>query len=215
MLTPRFILGNYIAVNSLSTISVLTDTGNVCSLKAHSAIRCSSILLHKLNTEKGPHGRLKARKHQEVFLDTSTWSTSGYSLSDPGFDSTMDPATRSFKSHSHPGIPKPPGSTYTRVMVVARMKNDDISWIAHELPDTDVIAYVAIDPKAPRHSPKNKDHEVMTYLTYIVDHYDDLLDITIFMHAHRWTHHNNHLLGHDAVEMVPPYPVTTLLGKVV
>ena len=137
-----------------------------------------------------------------MFLDTSTWSTSGYSLSDPGFDSTMDPATRSFKSHFHPGIPKPPGSTYTRVMVVPRMKNDDISWIAHEFPDTDVIVYVANDPKAPRH------------LTYIVDHYNDLPDITIFMHAHRWTHHKNHLLGHDAVEMVPPYAVPTLLGKV-
>ena len=95
--------------------------------------------LRKLNTEEGPHGRLKARKHRKVFLHTSTWSTSGCGLSDPGFDSTMDPATRSFKSHFHPGIPKPPGSTYTRVMVVPRMKDDDISWIAHELPDTDVI----------------------------------------------------------------------------
>ena len=44
----------------------------------------------------------------------------------------------------------------------------------------------------------------MIYLTYIVDHYNDLPDITIFMYAHCWTHHNNHLLGHDAVRNGPP-----------
>ena len=49
------------------------------------------------------------------------------------------------------------------------MKNIDISWIAYELPDMDVIVFIADDPKAPRHSPKNKGHKVMIYLTYIVD----------------------------------------------
>lgn len=42
----------------------------------------------------------------------------------------------------------------------------------------------------------------MTYLTYIINHYDTLPDILIFMHSHRWTHHNNALLGYDASEMV-------------
>lgn len=42
----------------------------------------------------------------------------------------------------------------------------------------------------------------MIYLTYIIDHYYNLPDIIIFMHAHRWTHHNIELLGHDSAEMV-------------
>ena len=42
----------------------------------------------------------------------------------------------------------------------------------------------------------------MVYLTYIIDHYDVLPDVIVFMHAHRWTHHNNELLGYDAPQMI-------------
>ena len=42
----------------------------------------------------------------------------------------------------------------------------------------------------------------MIYLTYIIDHYDDLPEILLFMHAHRWTHHNNDLLDYDAPQMI-------------
>ena len=93
-------------------------------------------------------------------------------------------------------------SEFTRTLVVPRVKDDDISWIAQELPDLDVVVYVANDPSAPLHSPKNKGNEVMVYLTYIIDHYDELPDVIIFMHAHRWTHHNNELLGYDAPQMI-------------
>lgn len=40
------------------------------------------------------------------------------------------------------------------------------------------------------------------YLSYIIDHYDDLADTTIFMHAHRWAWHNNMLLGLDSAQML-------------
>ena len=33
--------------------------------------------------------------------------------------------------------------------------------------------------------PKNKGHEAMAYLTYIIDHYDSLPGILLFLHAHR------------------------------
>lgn len=91
---------------------------------------------------------------------------------------------------------------YTRTLVIPRMKDDDISWIAEELPDLNTSVYVANDPLSPLHSPKNKGHEVMVYLTYIIDHYGELPDVVMFMHAHRWTHHNNDLLGSDAVQMI-------------
>lgn len=101
-----------------------------------------------------------------------------------------------------PGIPKASGSDYSRVMVIPRTKDEDIAWIAEELPGLDLSVYVVDEPTAPQHPPKNKGHEVMVYLSYIIDHYDNLPDIVIFMHAHRWTHHNNELLGADASQMI-------------
>ena len=106
------------------------------------------------------------------------------------------------------------------------MKKEDISWLSRELPDLNIAAYTVNDPSDSTHPPKNKGHEVMIYLTYIIDHYYSnkspslphdipsssysnsvsssslLPDVTIFMHAHRWTHHNNALLGFDAVQML-------------
>ncbi len=41
------------------------------------------------------------------------------------------------------------------------------------------------------HTPLNKGREVMAYLTYIIDHYSRLADITVFMHAHRSSWHDN------------------------
>lgn len=40
------------------------------------------------------------------------------------------------------------------------------------------------------------------YLSYIIDHYDDLPDTSIFLHAHRWAWHNNMLLGLDTAQMI-------------
>lgn len=42
----------------------------------------------------------------------------------------------------------------------------------------------------------------MVYLTYIIDHYTSLSDITMFMHAHLTSWHNNDLLDSSAAEMV-------------
>ncbi|KAH8595758.1 hypothetical protein B0O99DRAFT_708508 [Bisporella sp. PMI_857] len=41
----------------------------------------------------------------------------------------------------------------------------------------------------------------MTYLFYIIDHYQNLSDVNIFMHWHRHSWHHNELLSLDAVEM--------------
>ena len=105
-------------------------------------------------------------------------------------------------SEFHRGSPRFQTSNYSQVMVIPRMKEEDITWITDELPGMGISVYVADDPSASLHPPRNKGHEVMVYLTYIIDYYDDLPDIVLFMHAHRWTHHNNEFLGHDAVEMI-------------
>lgn len=101
-----------------------------------------------------------------------------------------------------PGVPKSPGASYSRSMVVTRMHDEDVGWMSKELPGMNISVYVVDDPQAPMHPPKNKGHEVMVYLTYIIDHYYDLPDILVFMHAHRHTHHNNEYLGFDASQIM-------------
>lgn len=76
-------------------------------------------------------------------------------------------------------------------MVVASMSKDDVSWLAKYLPGMHTNIYVADDPKAALTVPKNKGHEAMVYLTYIIDNYDKLADITIFIHASRFAWHND------------------------
>lgn len=42
----------------------------------------------------------------------------------------------------------------------------------------------------------------MVYLSYIIENYNNLADVNIFMHAHRMAWHNNELLDHDAVQVI-------------
>ncbi|KAJ5864253.1 uncharacterized protein N7529_006169 [Penicillium soppii] len=100
------------------------------------------------------------------------------------------------------GTPKPPGYQYSKVMVVTRTKEEDTSWISEQLPDWNTAIYVADDPSAPLHPPKNKGHEVMIYLTYIVDHYDQLPDVAVFMHSHQNAWHNDALFNGDAANLL-------------
>ena len=158
--------------------------------------------LSKLNTEGFSRGKHRVGKNEEVFQDRSAWSAPGRYGSISGIRGSLDAAASSSSSYIHPGVPKLLDSTYSRVMVIPRLQSDNISWVSDELHDVDTAVYIVNDPWAALHPPKNKGHEVMIYLSYIINHYDTLPDILIFMHAHRWTHHNNALLAYDAVETV-------------
>jgi hypothetical protein len=115
-----------------------------------------------------------------------------------------NPAASGFTSQPKfvPGNPGPKGTEYTRTLVVPRLMREDVKWISEQLPDMKTAIYVVDLPTAKLHPPKNKGHEAMVYLTYIIDNYEDLPDISIFMHAHRYTWHNIDLLDNDAAEMV-------------
>lgn len=158
--------------------------------------------LRKLDTHEEPQSRSRVGGDRDVSMDTLFWSQYGNRISGSKNNDLSNGKADTRQAQIYSGRPNPSSATYTRAMIVPRMKDENITWIANELPDLDTVIYVANDPSAPLHPPKNKGHEVMIYLTYIIDHYDDLPDISIFMHAHRWTHHNNHLLGHDAVQMI-------------
>lgn len=158
--------------------------------------------LNRLNTEEFSRGKHRVGKHEEIFLDILAWPIPGRDGSISQTRGSLDSAATLTSSHFKPGVPKRLGSTYSRVMVIPRLQSDNISWVSDELPDLDTTVYIANNQLAALHPPKNKGHEVMIYLSYIINHYDALPDTLIFMHAHRWTHHNNALLAYDAAEMV-------------
>ncbi|KAE8451979.1 hypothetical protein EG329_002143 [Mollisiaceae sp. DMI_Dod_QoI] len=104
-----------------------------------------------------------------------------------------------------PGTPQPVGYQYTKTLVVPRTMEEDTSWIIENFDESETIKhaiYTVDDLDSELHPPKNKGHEVMVYLSYIIDHYHNLSDVNIFMHSHRYAWHNNQLLDLDAVQMV-------------
>ncbi|PYH47677.1 DUF3431 domain-containing protein [Aspergillus saccharolyticus JOP 1030-1] len=101
-----------------------------------------------------------------------------------------------------PGVPKAPGAIYSKILVVPQADGEDTSWIEFELPEWQSAVYAVNDPSAPLHPPKNKGHEVMVYLSYIIEHYDQLPDIIAFMHSHQFAWHNDDLFNGDAAELL-------------
>lgn len=96
-----------------------------------------------------------------------------------------------------------------RTLVIAKTSTQDTAWIEEELADllhsNSSLAsaiYIADDRNAPLHPPVNKGHEAMIYLTYIIDHYDKLPNVAIFMHFHQGSWHNNDLLDGSAAKIV-------------
>ncbi|KAI4129084.1 MAG: hypothetical protein LQ338_002434 [Usnochroma carphineum] len=138
---------------------------------------------------------------EDAIMNTpvSTWpATVRYGVSN--IDKQLAPE-QSTATRLLAGSPKP-NTNHSRIVVIPSMQEDDIRWIQTELPTLDVSIYIANNPAASRHPPKNKGHEVMIYLSYLIDNYNRLPDIVVFMHSHRWTHHNNHMLGFDASQMI-------------
>jgi hypothetical protein len=103
------------------------------------------------------------------------------------------------------GTLKPVGEAYTKTVVVTKMKQEFVGWIEENFGGDKNIRpaiYIVDDPTAELHPPKNKGHEVMVYLSYIIDHYNNLSDVNMFMHSHRISWHNNDVLDNDAVQMI-------------
>lgn len=106
------------------------------------------------------------------------------------------------------GKTKPPGSNYTKTLVMPKMKGEDTDWIEREMGDllSSGLLSTAIyhmDDKTQKLRPvKNKGNEAMAYITYIIDFYDQLPEVALFMHSHQFAKHNNDLLDRDAALMV-------------
>ncbi|KAF1980939.1 hypothetical protein K402DRAFT_365595, partial [Aulographum hederae CBS 113979] len=65
------------------------------------------------------------------------------------------------------------------------MASENTSWVEKELIQWKSAIYSVNDPEAKLHTSTNKGKEGLPYLTYIVDHYDNLPSIIAFAHSHR------------------------------
>jgi hypothetical protein len=70
------------------------------------------------------------------------------------------------------------------------------------MPNLTPLIYIVDAPQNTTLIPLNKGHEAMPYLTHIITHYDALAPVTLFMHAHQYTWHNNDLLASDSALIV-------------
>ncbi|KAE8356171.1 hypothetical protein BDV28DRAFT_154897 [Aspergillus coremiiformis] len=105
--------------------------------------------------------------------------------------------------HSLAAIPSK--TSYTRTLVIGKRQDDDTTWVdtlVEEDPDLDSAIYIVDNSSATLTIPKNKGREGMTYLTYIIDHYSTLSDITIFMQPHPVAWYNNIFLDFDSRKTV-------------
>jgi Protein of unknown function (DUF3431) len=62
-----------------------------------------------------------------------------------------------------------------------------VDWIEEQRgsePLLETAVYAVDTPTSPYIVPQNKGYEVMPYPTYIITHYYNLSDVTLFMHAH-------------------------------
>ncbi|KAF2232744.1 hypothetical protein EV356DRAFT_244110 [Viridothelium virens] len=84
-----------------------------------------------------------------------------------------------------------PTSNGGKALVIASFKKQDVSWIDRIPSSWDIYRYFLDDPHPLNNLsvPRNNGRESMAYLTYIIDHYDNLPDYVIFTHGHERSWH--------------------------
>ncbi|KAH8882809.1 hypothetical protein GQ53DRAFT_665258 [Thozetella sp. PMI_491] len=143
------------------------------------------------------------------------WDEHGDAGAPPDFLLTS-PTNDSLAAPAAVTIPPPPTAPYSKALVVARIQKEEVGWLNVTLPfkghgDRDAMktvaeewntfVYTTDDITAEYHTPVNKGHEAMAYLTYIIEHYDKLPDIVVFLHSHRTSWHDNYF-NMDTIEML-------------
>ncbi|MCJ1321528.1 hypothetical protein MMC15_006873, partial [Xylographa vitiligo] len=91
-------------------------------------------------------------------------------------------------------LPEP--TSRGNALVVVSQRGDNVSWLEGVLPGWERNVYVvdgaALEEGATRlRIPRNKGREGMVYLSFIIDNYDRLPDVTLFLHSARYQWHND------------------------
>ncbi|KAH8692022.1 hypothetical protein BGW36DRAFT_386836 [Talaromyces proteolyticus] len=76
-------------------------------------------------------------------------------------------------------------------LVVASTSQQNTSWYSKFFPDWGSNIFTVDDQFSPLKIPRNKGHEAMVYLTYIIDRYESLPENILFLHAERFQWHND------------------------
>ncbi|WPH03267.1 Hypothetical protein R9X50_00614400 [Acrodontium crateriforme] len=77
------------------------------------------------------------------------------------------------------------------VLVVASQREDNTTWLQSAFPDWEKVVFVTDDENAANSVPANRGREAMVYLTFIIEHYDNLPRVAIFHHASEYQWHND------------------------
>jgi hypothetical protein len=90
------------------------------------------------------------------------------------------------------------GRTAPARAVVAASVGDEAMWLLREAPDLCLLPYAHVDgaANASEHAwadTPNRGREASVYLRFIVDHYDNLPDATLFLHGHGDSWHTRYL----------------------
>lgn len=91
-----------------------------------------------------------------------------------------------YAAHSIPSLLGPSITT-----VVASQPGEDTAWLRRLFPRWEHEIYIIEGQDRNASLPSDKGLESMTYLTYIIDHYDSLPNVVIFMHGGRYRWHND------------------------
>lgn len=93
--------------------------------------------------------------------------------------------------------PTPPRE---KELVLAAMMKSNMSWVTDNLPGwySNIYRADASPGQAELTVPANRGNEAMVFLTYLIDRYDSLPDVSLFLHGGRYQWHNDNPL-YDSV----------------
>lgn len=70
--------------------------------------------------------------------------------------------------------------------MIGKLEDENVDWVYHKLPEWQHAVYTIDSPSSGRlHTMINKGHEAMPFLTYVVEHYDKLPSIVVFLRSQR------------------------------
>ncbi|KAB8073870.1 hypothetical protein BDV29DRAFT_174668 [Aspergillus leporis] len=84
-----------------------------------------------------------------------------------------------------------PSWDISRALVLAKVRQENVSWVDDLQHQWIPYIYTADNEPGYFPIPDNKGREGMAYLTHIVDNYENLTDVTVFMHASNIQWHND------------------------
>ncbi|KAK6337469.1 hypothetical protein TWF730_002868 [Orbilia blumenaviensis] len=98
---------------------------------------------------------------------------------------------------------------HDKTVIMGKTSKEDATWAQKKLPGWRPVIYIVDNRKDKDylHVSVNKGRESMPYLTYLIDFYDDLSDVNVFVHAHedghpRAWHNEPESADYSAVKML-------------